>query len=206
MIHIIVQQDFLTRHINFASPYVSQEVALRYAQFQKAELRDFLSASDAVGQLGALRGNLFEGYSHNVIQRGGTFDRRNLDTNVVDKVTFPAYKLIRLASASDIANLQNNEYGLPIAKNFESIDAVSLPNNLFQMTVSHSHPTKSNGYKRVAQYMNTVPQQFFDLYFVVPPDVFTTFGKQPFHTKKKTVVKHPPNNVVQYALKLPLTV
>lgn len=61
IIHIIVGHDFITRHINFASPYVSQQVALRYASVQKADLRDFLSASIALGPFGALRGNLFEG-------------------------------------------------------------------------------------------------------------------------------------------------
>jgi hypothetical protein len=72
LIHIIVDtQDYVTQHINFASMYVSQKVAVKFADEQKTELRAFLSASDSLGALGSLRGQLFEGYAHNLLQRGG---------------------------------------------------------------------------------------------------------------------------------------
>jgi len=73
VIHIIVTPNFQRSHIDFASPYVSKEVAKHYEKTQREDLRNFLASSDGLGPLGALRGNLFEGYAHNKLQIGGPF-------------------------------------------------------------------------------------------------------------------------------------
>jgi hypothetical protein len=91
------------------------------------------------------------------------FDRRNLEDGTTSRVTFPSTSQQLLISADEISlKLQLNEYGRPIAKNFESIDSLILPDKLFQMTVSNTHPIKLNGFKKVMANLQT---QTVDIYF-----------------------------------------
>jgi hypothetical protein len=76
LVHIVVHSDgrYDDFHMNWASTYVARRCAEKFERECKEELRQFLARSEGEGTLGALRGYLFEGYSHNLVQRGGTFD------------------------------------------------------------------------------------------------------------------------------------
>ena len=85
------------------------------------------------------------------------------------------------------ANAQPNAFYLePTKSNFEAVDSISK-NKAFQMTVSHSHPVKMQGLKEVL--VATGAADIFQLYFVVPNDVYTDKDafkkKQVYETMKR---------------------
>jgi hypothetical protein len=206
LIHIIVGDDYLTTQISFASVYVARKVAERYEKNEKDKLKIFLASSEGLGPFGSLRGILFEGYAHNILLRGGKFRIRCL----TGKNSGKKYKLKLdpsqekvLYSVNDIQHLKKNEYGRPASKIFESIDSVFREDSiLFQITVSTSHPVKLHGLKEVIKYLPTTTE--IDLYFVVPPDIYPNFKEQNYINKKNTKSASSPDNVVQYALEIPL--
>jgi len=121
-----------------------------------------------------------------------------------------------LKSYESIYDLTPSDYGRPLSKCFESIDALSPPNILYQMTVSGQHPIKANGFHKVEAILfkmnhgepwsqDDETEDPFDLYFVVPPDRFDSFKEQNFVTGNNVAVDQPPQNVTQYALKIPLS-
>lgn len=63
-----------------ASQYVSDRVCETLLEIDERNLRNFLAASSCANELGVLRGNLFESYTHLMLRRGGRFDVRYLDT------------------------------------------------------------------------------------------------------------------------------
>lgn len=185
LIHIHVKPpNFFTRQLKFASAYVSQLVAARFAQEKKDELIRFITAADGLSETGGLRGNLFEGHAHNILKAGGTFVRRRLDNGVEDTVDLPARTLQVLLSDADVTTL-GNHYGRPSKKNYESVDSLVLPNMFFQMTVSSSHGIKLHGYNKLKAALPPTDQRV-QFYFVVPDTTFPHFkGAQNFMTAAK---------------------
>ncbi|CAG8661206.1 5202_t:CDS:2, partial [Racocetra fulgida] len=87
-------------------------------------------------------------------------------------------------------------YNRPKSKTFASIDSFSLNNktlDLYQITVSTNHSMKD--------------VKDFNLYFVVPPDIFETFHPQRYKTAKGEDCQKIPgwiNNITQYVLEINL--
>jgi len=103
---------------------------------------------------------------------------------------------------ADIGDLQPGEYGIPKARNFAVADAVVLPNRLYQMTVSPTHPIKGVHMKQFTKAFTTV-----DLYFVVPESLFGSFDTQKYVTNHGKDFRCAPKhlaNVTQCVLSLPL--
>jgi hypothetical protein len=82
-----------------------------------------------------------------------------------------------------------------------------LPGNLFQMTVSKTHSVKHAALKRVLEQLPDVP--LYDLYFVVPEDIYPSFCAQQFvraddASKTVAVFDTRMKRVQQWALCIPL--
>jgi hypothetical protein len=74
---------------------------------------------------------------------------------------------------------------------------------MFQMTVSTTHSVKHMALKRVLEQLDGLPR--YDLYFVVPEDIFPSFGAQLFvradnDNKPVTVLDARVKRVQQWAL------
>ncbi|TMW57985.1 hypothetical protein Poli38472_013459 [Pythium oligandrum] len=89
----------------------------------------------------------------------------------------------------EIADAAENVYLRPVSKNFQSVDSNIKPAALFQVTGAHKHPCKQKGLHDVLSELGnpTHPR----LYFVVPPDRFTSFRYQPYLNAKGKAMREP---------------
>ncbi|GAQ93210.1 hypothetical protein KFL_013610015, partial [Klebsormidium nitens] len=78
LLHLRVRGDFETTVMVMASVYVTHRVAYQIWKNEKEALRTFLSSSEGEGSVGALRGNLWEGFCHARLIEGGQFRIRDL--------------------------------------------------------------------------------------------------------------------------------
>ena len=70
LLHFVVDDQFQSTGMAFASPYVAQEVVKRITEDRNMEVRLLISASSSVQEFAALRGLLFEQVAHSMLQRG----------------------------------------------------------------------------------------------------------------------------------------
>ena len=200
ILHIQTQQPFVYRSIAFGSAYIRDRVAELLFLQQRQAMIDFLITSSSSPQLAGVRGELFESYAHRIISSGGSFKVRRLDDGSEETL-----KLERCAgthfvrSPSDLAECPSQlHYCQPVVRNFPAIDAVTLPGSLFQMTVSLMHPVKYAALKVVLDSMPDCSN--YNLFFVVPDDVFPTFSSQSIVGSEETAVDARFRRLKQWAL------
>jgi len=142
-----------------------------------------------------------EAYAHRKLTTGGSFRVRDLTASsreCVETITKQEQQTI-----SVLEDLQPNRYGIPKARNFAVADAAVLPNRLYQMTVSATHPIKGEPLRSFVKAWHSV-----ELYFVVPERLFDSFTPQDFVTKQGKRFTAAPSHlsqVQQYVLCMPLT-
>lgn len=211
LLHFIVDPQFQSSGVAFASPYVATEVVKRIAQDRNMEVRLLISASSGVQEFAALRGLLFEQVAHSTLPRGGSFRFTSLESAgaAAQEIKIDNLKvaIFRTLEEFTLVAAAGGVYARPAAKNFPTIDAVLLPSApnapvmFLQMTVSKDHPVKAAPLKKLRDALPPLfrerPVQFV---FVVPDDIESGFTKQPFHTLEGTVTQKPPTDVSQCLL------
>ena len=77
-------------------------------------------------------------------------------------------------------------------------------NKLFQMTVSSNHPVKTHGLEKVVSI--GTDHDIYELYFVVPPEIWKNFTKQKYVNGDSTIRRKGGflSRVTQYVLEMPL--
>ncbi|KJE92459.1 hypothetical protein CAOG_009662 [Capsaspora owczarzaki ATCC 30864] len=158
---------------------IVEQVFQKFRTEERDRLRRFLSAAADSPQHASLRGQLFEEYASNCLQTGGTFPRRHLETGVSDELRLPRLTCINFRQLTEIDLSIPDRYYSPTNRNLAAVDAIISPNVFLQMTVSRSHPVKSEGSLHAISLM---PQQEGPavLYFVVPSDIYPTFPRQTY--------------------------
>ncbi|CAB4390811.1 unnamed protein product [Rhizophagus irregularis] len=173
-----IKEEYYTDTIvKFASDYVGQQVIL---ELEKSIIDKCHIDVDAVmkgGKSDPVVGCLFEQIAHRVLRNGGSFKRRSLDTNDEDVITFPKYNLILFTQIDEI---QDGAYSIPLDKSFPSVDAIIAPNCLLQMTTTKDHNIKINELKRVRSKLET--EKNIGFYFVVPTKLYDIYKKQRYST------------------------
>ena len=95
-------------------------------------------------------------------------------------------------------------YLVPDQCNFTAVDSIA-GNRGFQMTVRKNHPISMRGLKTL---LSAIKTERFELYFVVPKDVYDepdAFQKvQSYQTQQKKTATGDIKGVTQYVLCLPL--
>jgi len=79
LLHVLVDPNTFIRQrdcMTFASPFVQKKLAARWMKSERDKLARFLSHESPL--TGSLRGQLFEGFAHERLMAGGTFDVRCL--------------------------------------------------------------------------------------------------------------------------------
>ena len=205
ILHIVTQQPFVSKSIAFGSAYIRDRLAELLFSQQRQAVSDFLIGSASSPQLAGVRGDLFEAYAHRILSSGGEFRVRSLDDGV--EKTWQVQRCVGthfVRNPPDLAQCPSNlHYCQPVTRNFPAVDAVMLPGSMFQMTVSLTHSIKYAALKSVLENMPDCPT--YDLYFVIPEDIFPNFASQPiFHsddeTKTVTALDARVRRVKQWAL------
>jgi hypothetical protein len=211
LLHLNVADDFGTIHYLFASEYVADQVYLQLYTRKRDELIQFLGVSQGVGDVGVLRGVLFERHAHAVISNGGEFQIRELlDSNFNDspllKRQFFASRQLVFDSDSEV-QISDGYYYRPRINNYESVDSFQKPNLLFQMTGARKHPCKQVGIHKVLHLLGNPVSPF--LYFIVPKDRFSDFKYQKYEDTNGKIMQQPTyvnvKSIRQFVLAIELT-
>ncbi|CAB4443977.1 unnamed protein product [Rhizophagus irregularis] len=173
-----IKEEYYTDTIvKFASDYVGQQVILELEKSIIDKCHRDVNAVMKGGKSDPVVGCLFEQIAHRVLRNGGSFKRRSLDTNDEDVITFPKYNLILFTQIDEI---QDGAYSIPLDKSFPSVDAIIAPNCLLQMTTTKDHNIKINGLKRVRSKLET--EKNIGFYFVLPTKLYDIYKKQRYST------------------------
>ena len=209
LLHIHADPKTLRRtKIEWASPWVEQQVILRACERESFPVRSFIKSAGGIPEIANFRGNLYEPVCHNILMRGGRFRARNLSTRKEFWIEIPSRSgnLQLFKNLADISNNNSDDimYWRPVSKNLAAVYAITQPNILVQITVAGKHKVVANGLLRALEILRDA--QHARLYFVVPDDKFPNFQKQAI----KGIKKHPEEvrerlkSVKQYALKIGL--
>jgi hypothetical protein len=207
LLHLNVAEDFGTIYYQFASEYVADQVYLQLYTRKRDELIQFLAVSQGVGDVGVLRGVLFERHAHTMISNGGTFQIRELlDSNFNDspKLMFqiPASRQFVFDSDSEVQS-SDGYYYRPRINNYKSVDSFQKPNLLFQMTGARRHPCKQVGIHKVLNLLGNPVCPL--LYFIVPKDRFNDFKYQKYEDTNGKIMQQPTYAIVKNIRQFVLT-
>jgi hypothetical protein len=199
----------------FASEYVATKISMALAISTNLETKNLLHLFKSVGAAGGMRGVLFEAYAARQMAAGGNFPIKPLsvcntkdmreegmldldettilqkDTKTLNKTTHPPRELQgRLV-------WPNPDYNLPAIDMFMLHLGTTII--AFQMTVSTSHTLEIGGCRAFLQYFDYVCRELqkvnpeaavYELFFVVPADIYDRFAKtaQPVTGKNGVVL------------------
>ena len=178
LVHMSPTEDMTDYVLVFASGYVSDALVERYWD----ELLDgdlgWLVETSSHPDLAVLRGHLFEGFFHRLMEKGtGRVPIKNLTEEGAGRpkrvmaqgtgessmksgdvlVEFKATRVHFFRVLSTIGELEAGVYCRPIARNFESMDAFMLSSdgdgqptlNLFSVTIADRHTSCARGLEAV---------------------------------------------------------
>jgi hypothetical protein len=179
ILHLRVQPDFITTYIAWASPQAAERVAYKLWRSDcREQLIAFLSTSAGLGDVGGVRGILWEGYCHARLAAGGEFRCRALThTDCSGKLEIRSSSLRHIFHEwKALHTFPDGTYCKPRSKGNAAIDAAVLPVMLFQMTSSHRHGINCAGLMTAFEALTVqAPGHQVEYYFVVPPDRFCNF-------------------------------
>uniref|UniRef100_A0AAV1TUB3 Uncharacterized protein n=1 Tax=Peronospora matthiolae TaxID=2874970 RepID=A0AAV1TUB3_9STRA len=154
----------------------------------RGRLLAFLSSCSNIGSFAVVYGSLFESYVHSILPRGGRFRVRRLTTGSKRKATSGEKgdsKITRVTTDEDIEEVVLRErevtvfegnvrvtaddpptYLLPASGNFESVNAMGTPNELFRTTCAKVYPCKRQDLRKVLEMLGDPAE--LRLHFVVP--------------------------------------
>jgi len=204
ILHLRVQaeSEYGKTSTDWASPWVAERVAYELWRQQQADLQMFVCAAVGMGELGGVRGHLWEGLCHARLAAGGSFRCRDLQTPDSIPVALELQPALTRKVFDDWHSIQHcstGTYCRPRQKNNAAVDAALRPDVLFQITVSKRHPINCAGLATAVSGMSQ--QGCIKLYFVVPSGVFSEFTEQPI--KQGPGVQQLRQRVKQYALEIP---
>ena len=181
LLHLTVEAGYLKGSVEFASDWVQGELIGRYLQIRQHEVHVFLAASGGEPNVAAFRGALWERYAYVALQRGGSFscwDLQDPEAGPFEIELQPCSSSVGLWDVKDISTgLSSGVYGWGRSNNLPAVDAVVQPDKLFQITVSGDHRINARGLADAVRAMQA-KEGAVQLFFVVPPDVFSSYTKQ----------------------------
>src|SRR5688572_26473985 len=113
--------------------------------------------------MAALRGQLFELLSHEILRKGGRFLVRKLINNGAEPESevFKEFEsdleetiFCTIGEIKDDIQQGQKNYYRPNSDTFESIDSYVYPNNMFQVTVSRKHVVKQDGLRAIKEILD----------------------------------------------------
>ncbi|CAG8808729.1 5110_t:CDS:1, partial [Gigaspora rosea] len=136
LVYLDIDKTFTSATYRFASREVHNKIIKDYEYKIRRGVRDFVMCCDGFFKVRGFRGNLFEGFAHLELQRGGTFRVRCLNDGD-SKITEKKLKKLECNVFTTLNEANKERYNKPNSKTFALIDSFSLDNNdlaLFQIT------------------------------------------------------------------------
>jgi hypothetical protein len=155
LLHYVVEDDYIHKHVVFASQWVAEEIVKRAGDQAERSVREFMASQAVNPQAAGLRGQVFEALAHRVLLRGGNFDIRPLLSSQASErgsEAWPPMTYKELKDTNSIGKMMDGGphslYLVPKAKNNAAFDAIRPPTDALQMTVSRHHPISHAGRPR----------------------------------------------------------
>lgn len=202
-----VEEDFSEGDVRFASAQIEAELAAKLERESSKKTNRFLRTWGGIPALQSLRRSILERTNaHRVLQNGGRFLCRDLDTQADFWTELPfCANSEDIRDHSAIASLQLGVYGKGVyIHNLGGVDAVVKPGKLYQITVSERHKIQLSALSSIAERMGGLDN--LELYWVADHQTFTSdFRKQTFAETKDTTaaVARQARGIKQYLLQLP---
>ncbi|KAG0079876.1 hypothetical protein BGZ90_001411, partial [Linnemannia elongata] len=192
LIHRWPMDDHDTFRLEWASTYVAEKKKL------------------VMDPNGSASGIMFEAYVLRTFREGGhIFELKDLETGQSARLEIPRNPEVTHFNA--ITPVTASTLCIPKICNYACVDLLLAPRDLFQVTVSKSHPIKglplSKLIDNLIQARWILPHDEPRLIFVVPSHVYTDFEKQDYLTSEGKVYRTVPadiQRVRQYVLKIDL--
>ncbi|KAH7050407.1 hypothetical protein BKA57DRAFT_527951 [Linnemannia elongata] len=206
LIHRWPTKDHRTFRLEWASTYVAEKVAALLSQDARKEVLETLILEPD----GSASGIMFEVYVLRAFREGGhTFEIRDLLTGDLASLDIPRNP--EVIHFDKITPVPAGTLCMPKICNYPCVDLLLAPRDLFQITVSKSHPVKgpplSKFFSSLLQARLISPLGEPRLIFVVPSHVYADFEKQDYLTSEGKVYHTIPadiQRVRQYVLKIDL--
>jgi hypothetical protein len=160
---------------------------------------------------GSASGIMFEAYVLRTFREGGhTFELKDLQTGKPDRLNIPRNPIVN--NFHTITPAKTSKLWIPKIRNYACVDLLMPPKDLFQVTVSKTHPIKgpplSNLIKSLIDARWIAVPEEARLIFVVPTHVYSDFRRrQNYLTSAGKVYKRIPADIQpvrQYVLKIDL--
>jgi len=170
LLHFTVSEDsgFLGGSYMFASSYVCDLVLDRGARDSLWKVGELVSAMEAE-PVAVLRGQLFEWVAHRVLTATKVLENaRDLEDGSLRNYTLGSRLLVRFDS---LAEVNEEQYGVPRSRRFPTLDSVAPPKLAFQMTTDINHGVGVNGLVEAVKALPGLQA----LVFVVPDNMAPGF-------------------------------
>jgi hypothetical protein len=206
LLHTVVANDFVTISIEWASVWVFEKVFEKMLLEERESLLSFVRVARGpeLGELGALRGRLWEGLCHRALAQGGIFAVRRLypiEGKDEGGVTIAPCEVTRFYQKLSEARAFNaSVYLRPHNMSQPGIDSIRQPGTLYQITSSTSHGINVKGLKEAMEVMQEPAQ--VTLYFVVPEDEFDKFRVNGIKNLRAAIKKEELSNLSLCVMKL----
>ena len=172
------QAQYQFSALDFVSEWVRDRVVELASQREISCMVKFVLSTAGLGPLGTLRGSTFEGLAHRLLSKGGEFLVRALNTGREETCSLPCLEQKLITEWEQVQNCPENFYFRPVSKVLKAVDALELPNVVFQMTMAPTHPIHASGLVESIEKLGCTGPIF--LYFPLPADRFYDFDKQEF--------------------------
>ncbi|KAK5796980.1 hypothetical protein F5H01DRAFT_373650 [Linnemannia elongata] len=189
---------------------VKDPVTLMQYFSQAKESLDFMLERLISEPNGSASGIMFEAYVLRAFREGGhTFEIRDLLTGDLASLDIPWNP--EVTHFDKITPVPAGTLCIPKICNYPCVDLLLAPRDLFQITVSKSHPVKGPPLSKLISSLLQArwisPLGELRLIFVVPSHVYADFEKQDYLTSEGKVYRTVPadiQRVRQYVLKIDL--
>ncbi|KAG2778972.1 hypothetical protein Pcac1_g11091 [Phytophthora cactorum] len=183
LIHIHSQEPYREYKVVYASDLAMQLIVRTKWRLDRAKLQSLLGSSDGNPLAQSLCGYIFELYSMDLLEQGGTFvyrellsekSKRKRGTPADGTIDIPRSSQPRLiAERVEVGQLANQLY-VPRTSNYTAIDAWMPQFGGFQMTVGKTHGIKGGAADDLAKLGPNGNR----LFFLLPPLYYKTFTKK----------------------------
>jgi hypothetical protein len=178
----------------FASNKALEIIVQKMGNDAKLMMQELLESWGGHPLTASLCGYIFEPYVLELLEKGGTFNSRQLVSGrkkpKPDETTITIPKSEKIVVEKVLPDQTRNKLHIPMTKNYAAIDAWIPGIGAFQITVGKKHDIKGGAKNDLAQLGKGANK----LYWLLPPPYYQTFTK-------KT-----PLDIDQYAVLIPYPV
>ena len=204
--------EYQEADVHFASGYVQKVVYETHTKYCRGIVCSIINSSRTFN---SFQGDLFEQMAHGELAHGGVWKAYSLPGRNASSLDLGEPKVQFFRDIADLhqykitgaATYSEQLYLRPEPKNFKSLDSILLQKGTtraigFQITIASKHSIHRNGLQDIRRALCNTENDPFEIYFVVPSIVQSSFTKQQNYvgTNKNVLSSGLPEHVDQFVV------